>query len=260
MAKWLDDKGGLINWSASMAMIGLMRSKSLQARVSAIIARSQDPYRENKTALKELVETATKLAQAQGRADFGTAIHEFADLLDKGELDWGYVPEALKGPLDAYRAATANLQTLGSEMFVVVDDEHRGKKVRGAGSLDRLYVHPDLGVCVGDLKTGTDEPKYPLATMIQVAIYSRGKVYSDDTFTQAHVWDAEPNADGIAYRSPIHPELNQAWGLLVHCPLEQVGGEYICRLYALDLYKGWEALLLGVEVQSARRQPIDLMV
>ncbi|BCO56122.1 hypothetical protein MINTM005_13660 [Mycobacterium intracellulare] len=254
MAKWLDDKGGLINWSASMAMIGLMKSKPLQARVSAIVARSSDPYRENKAALKELVDTATQLAQAQGRADYGTAIHEFAELLDQGQLAWDYVPEALKGPLEAYREATQDLETVNTEVFVVIDEEREGKKIRGAGSLDRVYRHAELGVCIGDLKTGTDEPKYPLGVMTQVAGYSRGKRYCDDSFgDDFRMPDAVPNADGTAFRAPIHAELNRARGLLVHCPLEPVRGKHICHLYALDLDKGWESLLLGHRVQSARR-------
>lgn len=257
MAKWLDDKGGLINWSASMAMIGLMKSKPLQARVSAIVARSHDPYRENKAALKELVDTATQLAQAQGRADFGTAIHEFAELLDQGQLDWGYVPEGLKGPLEAYQVATQGLQTLNTEVFVVVDEENDGKKIRGAGSLDRVYVHPELGVVIGDLKTGTDEPKYPLGAMTQVAIYAKGMQYADSDFYPPGFpeFDATPNADETAWRAPIHDQLNKAWGILVHCPLEPVRGKYECGLYALDLFKGWESLLLGHRVQSARRPP-----
>lgn len=257
MAKWLDSKEGLINWTASQAMIGLMKSKPLQARVSAIVARSSDPYRENKTALKELVGAATRLAQAQGRADFGTAVHEFAELLDNGQLDWGYVPEELKGPLEAYREATQHLQTLNTETFVVIDEECDGKKIRAAGSLDRVYIHPELGVCIGDLKTGTDEPKYPLGAMTQVAIYAKGKQYADADFYPPGFpeFDATPNADETAWRAPIHAQLNLAWGILVHCPLEPVNGKYECGLYALDLFKGWESLLLGHKVQSARRPP-----
>lgn len=255
MAKWLDDKSGLINWKASMAMVGMAKSKSLQARVSAIVARSQtDPYRENKAALKELVETATNIAQAQGRADFGTAIHEFAELLDGGVLDWSFVPDALKGPLEAYAEATRHLTTLDSEVFVAVDEEIDGKKVRGAGSLDRVYEHPDLGVVIGDLKTGTDEPKYPLATMTQVAIYSRGKRYRDADFPGAPAFTyGRANPDRTAWRAPISEHLNTATGLLIHCPLEPVNGTYVCNLYALPLAKGWEALTLGFRVQTVRR-------
>jgi hypothetical protein len=257
MAKWLDSQAGLINWKASMAMLGMARSRPIQARIAAIVARTEnDAYRENKTALKELVENATQIAQAQGRADLGTAVHEFTELLDSGTLDWGYVPEALKGPLDAYQQKMSSFPTVDSEVFVAVDEQRDGKAIRGAGSLDRLILHPDFGVCVADIKTGTDEPKYPLGVTTQVAIYSRGNRYRDARFAGSPNFDdGEPNPDGTAWRKPLHEELNKNTGVLIHLPLEKVEGKYVCNLYALDLNAGWESLLLGHRVQEARRPP-----
>lgn len=255
MAKWLDDKSGLINWTAAMAMIGMAQSKSVQARVSAIVARGEG-YTENRGAFKELVEVATNVAKVRERADYGTAIHEFAELVDSGTLDWGYVPESLKGPLDAYREATECLSVLDSEVFVVIDEKVGNRKLRGAGSLDRVVQHPELGVVIADLKTGAKEPQYPLGVMTQVAIYSRGQRYRDDSFPGSPPFeDGEPNADGTAWRKTIHPDLNESTGLLIHCPLEKVGNKFECGLYALNLEKGWEALLLGFQVQTTRRPP-----
>jgi len=261
MAKWNDDKAGLINWTASLAMIGMAKSKSLQARLAAIVARSQeDPYRENKKALRELVDNATTLAQAQGRADYGTSLHSFVELLDAGTLDWDFVPDKLKGPLEAYREATAHMRHLDAEVFVAVDEVIDGKKVRAAGSMDGLFEHPELGVVATDLKTGTDEPKYPLATLTQVAIYTRGKRYRDKTFPGTPAFEGgEPNPDGTAWRSDIHPELNKTTGVLIHCPIEPVDGQYICHLYALPLEKGWEAVRLGLRVQNLRRVKVSRM-
>lgn len=253
-AKWLDDKGGLINWSSSMAMIGLMKSKPLQARMSAIIARSNDPYRENKSALKELVFNATQVAQASGRADFGTAFHEMSELLDAGTLDWMYVPEILKGPLEAYRETMRGVTVLDSEVFVAIDQDLNKKKLRLAGSFDRLLNHPVFGVVVADVKTGTDEPKYPLGVTAQVALYSRGLRYRDGEFPGAPKFpDGDANPDETAWRKSIHPDLNPLTGILIHCPLERVGGEFRCDLYALDLTAGWDTVTLGHRVQSARR-------
>jgi len=252
VAKLLDDKGGLIDWSASMAMIGLMRSKPLQARVSAITARSDDPYNESKGALKEIVQSATQIAQAQGRADYGTAIHEFTELMDGGLLDWSYVPDSLKGPLEAYEEATRHLTVVDTEVFVTVDDEALGLRV--GGSMDRLYRHAELGVCVSDLKTGAKEPSYPMGVTTQVAIYSRGQRYRDESFGGSPQFtDGQPNADGTAFRKPLHPHLNKSTGLMIHCPLEKVRGKYICEIYALDLDAGWRNVELGVQVEKSRR-------
>lgn len=255
MAKWLDNQAGLINWKASMAMLGMAKSKPIQARIAAIVARTEkDAYRENKDALKELVESATQVAQAQGRADYGTAMHEFTELMDSGTLDWAYVPEALKAPLDAYREKMSEFTTVDSEVFVAVDEltGDGGKKIRGAGSLDRIIHHPELGVVVADIKTGTDEPKYPTAVTTQVAIYSRGKRYRDSRFGGSPKFeDGEPNSDNTAWRKSLHPDLNTDTGLLIHLPLDRAE----CSLYALDLTRGWESLLLGHRVQEARRPP-----
>jgi len=257
MAKWLDNQAGLLNWKASMAMLGMAKSRPIQARIAAIVARTEnDAYRENKAALKDLVENATQIAQAQGRADLGTAVHEFTELLDSGTLDWAYVPEQLKGPLDAYRETMAVLSTVDSEVFVTIDADIDGGSIRAAGSLDRIVSHPQLGVCVADIKTGTDEPKYPLGVTTQVAIYARGVRYRDGKFPGSPAFDdGMANPDSTAWRKELHPQINTAAGIMIHLPLEPVGGRYECGLYALDLNRGWESLLLGHRVQQARRPP-----
>lgn len=254
-AKWTESKEGLLNWKASMAMVGMAKSKSLQARVASIVAKTQDDaYRENKVALKELVETATTVAMAQGRADWGTSFHEMSDLLDSGELDWGYVPDKLKGPLEAYRETMSAVKVLDSEVFVTVDHSIGRKQLRLAGSLDRIIDHPTLGPVVADVKTGTDEPRYPLGVMTQVAIYARGKRYRDDEFPGTPAFtDGLPNSDGTAWRKPLWDKINRDIGVLIHCPLDKVDGKYVCNLYQLDLKAGWENVLIGHQVQEIRK-------
>lgn len=254
-AKIIDDKGGLINWSASQAMIGLMKSKPLQARVSSIIARTrEDAYRENKTALRELVNTATTIAQAQGRADWGTAFHELSELLDRGELDWSHVPEKLKGPLDAYESL--GLKILDTEVFVAVDEPVGNGKVRIAGSMDCVLEHPEYGPIAGDKKTGTDEVRYANGCQSQVAIYSRGKRYRDADFPGVPEFlDGDPNPNGTAWRKPLWPGLNEKVGAFIHVPLEKVDGRYEAAVYKLDLEVGWRNVVLGQTLQSARRHP-----
>lgn len=256
-AKYTDDKGGLINWTASQAMIGLIKSRPLQARVSSLIASTQnDTYREHKSQLKELVENATQIAQASGRADFGTAVHQFTELIDNGKLDWDYVPESLKGPLDAYAQAMQGITILDSEVFVAVDADVDDKKIRIAGSMDRVVHHPELGIVVADVKTGADEPRYPSGVTTQVAIYARGMRYRDSAFPGTPAFtDGEPNCDGTAWRKPLWPNVSNEVGLMIHCPLEKVNGKYICDMYPLNLTKGWETLQLGLKVQEVRRPP-----
>jgi hypothetical protein len=246
---YLDPKDGLIAWKASMTALGLARSKSLQARVASIAAGGEG-YSGNKGALKEIVEQATTIAQASQGANFGTAVHTFTELADAGQLDWDYVPEALRGPMDAYVEATSRLKVIDSEVFVVID------QLQSAGSLDRLY-ELDGEVMVGDLKTGAQEDKYPLGCTIQVAIYSRGQRYRDLDFPGSPEFtDGTPNANATAWRKPLHPNLNQSRGIMIHLPLEPVKGKYVCNLLALDLDYGWKLAKLGVEVNAARRKKL----
>ena len=253
MSKWLDNQAGLINWKASMAMIGMAKSKPIQARVAAIAAReSGDVYRENREPLKRLVESAAQVAQAQGRADLGTAVHEFTEMIDSGSLNWDFVPAALHGPLNAYREKMKGFTTLDSEVFVAVDQPSGDSMIRGAGSLDRVIGHPELGVVVADIKTGSDEPRYGLSVTTQVAIYSRGLRYRDRKFPGSPAFDdGQPNPDETAWRKPLHPDLNLDVGLLIHLPLDRNE----CGIYKLDLNLGWDALLLGNRVQKMRKPP-----
>lgn len=253
---WTDDKGNLTNWAASQAMVGLMKSKSLQARISSLIARTQDDvYRENKAALREIVQTATQIAQAQARADYGTAVHELSELLDKRILDWQYVPDALKGPLEAYQEAMAPFTVVDTEVFVTVDLEDAN--VRLAGSMDKLLSHPELdGVVTCDLKTGADEPRYSNKVTTQVALYSKGLRYRDDKFSGTPAFDdGEQSPVNVSFRKPLHPDINTTTGLMIHLPLEPVNGKHKCTMYLLDLERGWENFRLGHRLQGARRHP-----
>lgn len=242
---WTDSKEGLINWKASQAMLGLMKSKPLQARVSAILARGGS-YTTDRAPLKELVETASTIAGAMGQADYGTATHEMTELIDANNLDWSCVPESLKGPLEAYQQTMEKLKVVDTEVFITCDSDG----LRIAGSMDRIVSHPHLGVVVADLKTGAQEPKYPLGCTTQVAIYARGDRYADEEFP--HYTEGEP------YRKPLHPKLNRDAGVMIHLPLEKVRGKYICELYVLDLKLGWENVLLGRRVQEMRK-PVKLV-
>lgn len=177
-----------------------------------------------------------------------------AELLDQGLLDWQYVPEKLKGPLEAYQTAMEAVKVFDTEVFVTVDGEVNGKPLRLAGSMDRILHHKDFGVVVADLKGGTDEPKYPLGVTTQVAIYSRGMRYRDNDFDGSPPFiNGTPNPDMTAWRKPLWEGVSQTTGILIHCPIDPVDGKYVCNLYRLDLERGWQSLQFGHRLQAARR-------
>jgi len=104
--------------------------------------------------------------------------------------------------------------------------------------------------------TGSDEPRYSLGCTTQCAIYSRGHRYRDALFPGTPAFeDGSPNPDETAWRKPLWPNVNQKSALMLHVPLEKVDGKYVADLYHLDLELGWKSLMMGLELQAARRHP-----
>ena len=233
LAETLDDKQGLMDWSAANAAIGVVRNPAIYAQVAHLASAHRDPWQvpEAKKALKPLVAQAQQVAGSDDGAGMGTAFHGLAELVDRGQ-EPEFAPPPLRPWLDAYRDVLGDWEVLDTEVFVVADE------VQSAGSLDRLLRHRGTGrIVVGDVKTGRSEPDFPLKTTIQVAIYAHGQRYDQET----------------GARAPLHPEIDLHNGLLIHVPVRS--GEPRCGLYPLDLTRGWELAQMAVRVREARRMP-----
>ncbi|MEV6432885.1 PD-(D/E)XK nuclease family protein [Nocardia sp. NPDC051463] len=233
LAGALDDKGGLLDWSAANAAIGIVRDASLYAQVAHLASAHRDPWNvpEAKKQLKPLVARAQQAAGSDEGSGMGTAFHGLSELIDQGH-EPEFVPPPMIPWLAEYRAVMAPWEVLDTEPFVVCDE------LQTAGSLDRLMRHRDTGrVVVGDVKTGKSEPDYPLKTTVQVAIYAHGERYDQET----------------GKREPLHPDIDLEHGLLIHVPIRT--GVPRAVLYPLDLARGWELAKLSVQVREARRIP-----
>lgn len=231
LAEALDDKQGLMDWSAANAAIGVVRNAAIYAQLAHLASAHRDPWQvpEAKKALKPLVAQAQQVAGSDDGAGMGTAFHGLAEIVDQGQVP-EFAPPPLRPWLDVYREALADWEVLDTEVFVVADE------VQSAGSLDRLLRHRKTGrIVVGDVKTGKSEPDFPLKTTIQVAIYSHGERYDQATGT----------------RLPLHPDIDLDHGVLIHAPVRS--GSPRCQLYPLDLAKGWELAKVAVQVREARR-------
>lgn len=226
LAKALDDLNGLMAWQQRKVLEGLLARPDLMTRAAGAMANG-DPDTDwpTKKALNGVCSEAREAAGASKGASAGTGLHALTEAIDRGEeLLW--VPAQDQPRLDAYREATAHLTALDAETFVVVDS------LRVAGSFDRLWADTtDGAVRVGDLKTGKSEADYPAATSIQLAIYAHGQRYDPET----------------GERTPLHPDLDDRTGLLVHLPPS--GG---CQVIALDLVRGWEAAQRAAWVRDFR--------
>lgn len=222
LAKALSDQTGLTKWKLRMTVKGAALRHDLYALAQAAAHRSDD---------RQLDDIAQKMLDAAGsssKANVGTAIHQFTEAHDRGELPL-YPPEYAR-VMEHYAEAMAPMQVLGLERFVVVDD------LKCAGTFDRIVRLPDGRVMVADIKTGASEPKYPLPATIQTAIYSRGSVY-DHTL-------AIPRKGTLADYG-----VDQDAGLLIHLPTDGSG----CFLYEVDLKAGWLAAQRAVWVRNANK-------
>jgi len=217
LAKILDDKTALTKWKQRQVVIGLGKRPDLAAVASAV---SGDDRK-----LDEIVETAMTAAESERAANIGTALHALSEQVDDG-VEPATLPAQFHGDLYAYRAAMEGLGIVAKEMFVVCDE------VQSAGTFDRLVRLPDGRVLIADIKTGRHEPKYPHSAATQMAIYSRGHLYSPEKGRVGHL-----PALGV----------DQQHGLLIHLP----AGTGTCDLYLLDLSVGWALAQTAVAVRGA---------
>ena len=228
LAGSLDDKAGLVDWAACNAAVGVVRDKALYAGIAHLASAHPRPwYSEAKKPLKELVARAQELGGASSAADMGTAFHGFTEIVDAGGFP-EFAPDELVPWLDAYSAAMADWEVVDAEPFLVCDE------LEVAGSADRVLRHRVTGqTVVADIKTGTDEPRYPLKVTMQVAAYARSVHYDQQS----------------GDRRELGADLNV--GLMIHVPIKTETP--VCKLYPLDLTTGWRLARLAKQVRELRR-------
>jgi hypothetical protein len=217
LAKALDDKTALTKWKQRQVVIGLGHRPDLVAVAQAV--------KNDDRKLDEIVHTAMTAAESERAANLGTALHALSEQVDDG-VDIDTMPAEFRADLLAYRTATAGLEVLAKEMFVVTDE------VQAAGTFDRLVRLPDGRAVIADIKTGKHEPKYPHGAAQQMAVYSRGHLYDPERGRLAHL-----PALGV----------DQSVGLLIHMP----AGTGTCDLYLMDLEVGWALAQTAVAVKAA---------
>lgn len=228
LAGTCDDKSNLATWAACNAVVGVVRDKALHAQVAHLASAHADPWNsDGKTPLKQIVEQAQKIGGSDHASGMGTAFHGLTEIIDAGGQP-EFAPDELLPWLDAYQKALSDWDVVDVEPFLVCDE------LEAAGSADRVLQHKITGqIVVGDIKTGDNEPKYPLKVTCQVAIYAHGMKYDQET----------------GHREPIGADLVQ--GMLIHVPIRAKKPR--CDLYPLDLKTGWDAAKLSVKVRQYRR-------
>ncbi|MBA2336571.1 MAG: PD-(D/E)XK nuclease family protein [Acidimicrobiia bacterium] len=212
----LDDRWNLEQWKMRQVAIGLADRPDLLLAVTT--------QRDDKKALNAAVQAAMEAAKSSAAATRGTALHTLTELLDLGR-PLPTIPLDVVADLAAYETATAGLEMISVEEFVVVDE------LQVAGTFDRLVRHEGK-VKIADLKTGASVEYAMGSIALQLAIYSRGVAYDHTTGT----------------RTPL-PDVDQEEALVIHLP----AGLGVCTLLRVNIRLGWEAVLIAGRVRRFRK-------
>jgi hypothetical protein len=234
-ARALEDGASLVAWKQRMAVKGAVEHPDL---IPAGIDWTQPRF------AAPVISTLMDAAGANDAAYYGTALHSLSEIFDFTDEDlrqFNPSKELLAG-MDAYVEATKDIQMLEGEVFVVNDE------YGCAGTLDRLMLIPpttvvmpdgtvlylpDGAVCIGDIKTGT---LHTQENAIQMAMYAGGKRYDPVT----------------GERTPLHPDLDTRFGIIIHVPRIPKPGVIPASLVGIDLTAGVALADLALEVRKSR--------
>ncbi|MFH8414341.1 hypothetical protein [Streptomyces collinus] len=249
----IEDKSNLVAWKARNVLVGMTRRPDLADK-----ARDLDPEDPaGKKALDKLVEQAEDAAGANEKSRKGTYLHDLSEYVDRGDPLPSTISGADLDDMAAYMMETSVLTVVAIEQFVVVPELSVG------GTFDRLSYYdgpgpdgkPIAGNFITDTKTGSIEYGR-LKMAMQLAVYSRGKLYdhtkfpvdADDKKAIAAWKKREFTAEQAAQAYSPLPPVNKDWGIIVHLP----SGEGVCKLYWVNLNIGWALAQLALEVRKAR--------
>lgn len=224
--KAADDMFNLMDWQKGNVAVGLARRPDLLARAAGM--KSGD------RALKGIVKDAEEAGGGSVKANLGTAMHTFTEM-----VDWGRplsdIPEEYRDDVAAYRDAllSERLEVVRAGIErITMTSEWDGV----AGKLDRIYRLADGRYVIGDVKSGKVDYD-PKSIYAQLAIYARG-------VNEVGVYDV---ANECWERLPF--EVDEDDALIMHMPAGQ--GE--CNVFEADLAVGRAHLEVCAAVRRHRK-------
>lgn len=220
MGGYLSDKTSLHRWELGLLAKGLADREDLTAMIAGLepmtgVRKHDEPIKKK---MSGIIDLALEVGGNHVKANYGTAVHSFCEPGNSQPI-----PERMKADVESFRRL--ELDCVMSERFVANDD------LMSAGSFDGLFRLPEVGIVVGDIKTGQIKPQ---DVAVQLAVYAGGDLY-----------DCEANQ-----RTPLPDELNRDVGLLIHMP----AGEGKTDLYLVDLVAGLRAARVAAWVREYRRR------
>lgn len=225
-AKALDDTTGLDQWKMRNVVLGLKTRPELLDGL--------DLFADPADVTKQLNRVASKASEAAGAAEAaerGTAIHAWAEAVERDGLDPAEVPSEFRPYVDAYLAELerAGVRSVPELVERIVWHEATGM----VGTLDRVYELADGTRVIGDLKTSKTLRYGYLSFAMQLATYADGARML--------------KVDGSGWEDM--PAVGNAYGVIAHVPSNRPG---VCELVTLDLEAGRHALELAAHIRKVR--------
>ena len=235
MGGYLDDKQGLIDWTAAMVAFGMAKDPALLANFSVL------DWKADKSKVKEMIAKAKDLGGGSTAADMGTAFHTVVEKHLMGTpIPTDQLPPGFDKALQAFLTFLDqwDLKVAGTEVRVV-DDKHQ---IAGTTDLilqaTRAIETPFGNLTAGqgfiaDLKTGTVADYSGLSMGMQLGVYSHSKVY-DVTAGERLPW-------------PVN--MAQWVGLIIKVDL----AEGTVTPWWLDLNAAYENIEWAFKIQEVRK-------
>ena len=220
----LEDRFGLEKWKIRTTALGLVTRQDLMAQVASIPT-------DDKSRLDDVLSQALEAGGGSVGANLGTALHEFTQRYDLGEIMLADIPDPWREDVRAYAdTIETNRLQINSELVEVtlVNDD-----LQLAGTADRFYRMPSGTLVCADLKTGKAIGQNPLGYIVQLAAYANSVRYDTETGQRSSLGTVNLNT-----------------GYLIHVP----AGQAKCDIYEVDLVAGLEAAKLASEVRAWQKK------
>lgn len=242
VAGYMDDKQGLIDWTAAKVAAGVAQNKGLQSSFALL------SWEDDKPKIKDLVAKAKAFGGGDDSADRGTAFHKVVEMHHGGQsIDPDLLPDGFEAALEAYKVFVAEkgIEVVGTELTIVDDANEL------AGTADLVYtfskavktpygtIKKGTGI-IADVKTGSVSELSGLKMGLQLGIYSHGQPYDAGT-DQRTDWPVEINPDiGLILKVDLDAGTVTPWWL--------------------NLKGAYELLPLAFKIDQARKNGKKLIV
>lgn len=223
----LADEFTLNAWKIAMVALGLGKREDLWALAASEASTPLGPVELREQGWwrpwEDIAHQAMDAAEASSGAHKGTAIHRWAENLDRGEITMDDIPNRFKPHLENYlrihEESVLSVNKSYLETLVYTDKLHNGVN----GRLDALRDGPGGWLVVDDLKTGRQAPMGLDEMAIQFAIYANAE------------WHIDP-VTGMA--TPAPKNIRKDVAVVTWVPVDKPEN---AEIIPVDIRWGWQA-------------------